>query len=243
MSYFKPVAISCTHYPLEWSRVVNQIRGWANRYPIAQDVSQPLEAKALFVFTVARRLTNAALWLYEKAERWEPVFLDATVLLFPMLELIGYARVDDVQVARGGRGGDISTVNIWAGLHWLRDPDWLPTVKDNKQKADTTLVSRWQIGHLVSLRHYLLHGSKNAKDNQGNPLPIDDIVNYELPGFIAKTAQPAMSAYWQHLRQDDGSAHWVQRLARSDIRPLRLQGSKLFEEGLVDPDIVSWLET
>lgn len=242
MSYFKPSRIPCAHYPKEWNRLVKQVQDWANRDRIAQNVSQPLEAKALYVFTVARRLTRAASWLYERVERWEPIFLDATVLLFPMLELIGYARVDDVEVGKQHRRGDVSTVNLWAGLHWLRDPDWLPVVNDNKQKADDTLVCRWQIGHLVSLRHYLLHGSKNARDKQGNPLPIDDIVNFELPGFIVENAQSAMSEYWRHLRQDDGSAHWVKRLARSDIRPLRLQGSEFFEEGLVDPDIVSWLE-
>ena len=109
-------------------------------------------------------------------------------------------------------------------------------MEDNLQKADTTLLYRWQIGHLVSLRHYLLHGSKNAK------VPIQDIINYELPGFIIEKAQPAMSDYWKQLRQDDGNQYWLERLARADIRPLQIQGSGLFEKGLVDPDIVDYLE-
>jgi len=242
MSYFQAASISCAHYPAEWSRVVSQIQAWGHTGGISRDVTQPLEAKALYVFTVARRLVRAAQWLFAEYRRWQPIFLDATVLLFPMIELIGYARLDDAGVKTHHRKEDVSTANLWAGLHWLRDPKWLPVVKDNRQKAETTLLGNWQIGHLVTLRHYLLHGSKNATDSRGNPLPIQDIVSYQLPELITAGAQAAMSAYWQQLRQDDGSAQWVSRLAGSDIRPLPIQGSAIFEEGLVDPDIVIWLE-
>jgi hypothetical protein len=247
MGYFKSTSFKCIHYPGEWSRVLMQIQGWGSSYPISGGVSQPLEAKALYVFTVARRLTRAAHWLDERANGWKPVFIEATVLLFPMLELIGYARLDDRQVSkhhptRKGIPADVSNVNLWAGLHWLRDPNWLPVVGDNRQKTDTTQLGRWQIGHLVSLRHYLLHGSKKAKDEKGKPIPIDDIINYELPGFIVERAQQTMPDYWEQLKQDSGSQGWLEHLARADIRPLKLQGSNFFEEGLVDPDIVDCLE-
>jgi hypothetical protein len=159
-----------------------------------------------------------------------------------MVELVGYARLDDRQVAKHHRTRDVSNVNLWAGLHWLREPNWLPVVKDNRQKADTTKLDRWQIGHLVSLRHYLLHGAKKAKDKAGNPIPIEDILNYELPGLIVEKSRRAMSYYWEQLIQDNGSHGWLERLARADIRPLKLQGSSCFEDGLVDPDIVACLE-
>jgi hypothetical protein len=242
MSYFKSTNFGCTHYRQEWSRVLNQIQGWGNSYSISKDISQPLEAKALYVFTMARRLTRAAHWLEEQANGWKQIFVEATILLFPMLELIGYARLDDRQVSKHYNRRDVGNVNLWAGLHWLRDHSWSPVVKDKRQKTDTTQLGKWQIGHLISLRHYLLHGSKKAKDRKGNPIPIDDIINYELPGFIVGRAQQKMPDYWKQLNQDDGSRGWLERLARADIRPLKLQGSNFYEEGLVDPDIVDYLE-
>jgi hypothetical protein len=242
MSYFKAIGFGCAHYPQEWSRVLSQIRGWSSSYSISKDISQPLEAKALYVFTMARRLTRAANWLNERVNGWKPVFLEATVLLFPMIELIGYSRVDDNEVRNVFNGrSDVSAVNLWAGLHWLLDPSWLPAVQNQNQRADSTLLSRWQIGHLVSLRHYLLHGSKQVS-YMGSPVPIDDIINYELPEYVVTRARETLSDYWQQLRQDDGSQGWVKRLAQADIRPLKLQGSNLFDEGLVDPDIVDCLE-
>ena len=242
MGYFESHGINCAHYTEEWSRVVNQINSWGFTEGISREVTDPLEAKALYVFTVARRLRRAAYSLYERYQRWQPIFLDATVLLFPMLELVGYSRVDDAEVSQHYSRPDVSNVNLWAGLHWLRDPEWLAIVQDNKQKEDNTLLHSWEIGHLVSLRHFLLHGSKNARDKYGDPLPIQDIVNYQLPGFLYESAMPALTTYWRQLCQDDGSSHWLIRLAGSDIRPLPIKGSTKFEEGLVDPDIVVWLE-
>jgi hypothetical protein len=191
---------------------------------------------------MARRLARAANWLKAQANGWKPVFLEATVLVFPMIELIGYSRVDDNEVRSAFNGkSDVSAVNLWAGLHWLLDPTRLPAVHDQNQRADSTPLFKWQIGHLVSLRHYLLHGSKQVS-YMGSPVPIDDIINYELPEYIVTRAQETLPYYWQQLRQDDGSQKWVERLAQADIRPLKLQGSNLYEEGLVDPEIVDCLE-
>jgi hypothetical protein len=161
-----------------------------------------------------------------------------------MLELVGHARLDDKEVAAAyskTKDSDVCNANLWAGLHWIRDAIWPPLVKDNKLKDDPTMIDRWQIGHLVSLRNFLLHGSKNAKDSKGRQLPIEDIINFEFPGFIIEKAQPAMRDYWKQLKQDDGSEDWLKRLAQADIRPLKIEGS-VFEKGLVDPDIVDGLE-
>ncbi|MBC8262569.1 MAG: hypothetical protein H8E47_00395 [Anaerolineales bacterium] len=246
MSYFKATSCQCAHYPHDWSRVLNQIKGWDSSYSISREISQPLEAKALYVCTMARRLTRAAHWLSERVNGWKPVFLEAAVLLFPMIELVGYARVDHNQVKsifdpKNKKKDDVSAVNLWAGLHWLRDPNWLPVVQRKNQRDDPTLLSKWQIGHLVSLRHYLLHGSKQVS-HKGGPVPIDDIISYELPEYVVTRVQETLPDYWRQLKEDDGSQRWVERLAQADIRPLKLQGSGFYEEGLVDPDIVDLLE-
>jgi hypothetical protein len=51
-----------------------------------------------------------------------------------------------------------------------------------------------------------------------------------------------MPKYWKQLKEDDGDQKWVERLARADIRPLKIQGSGVFEAGLIDPNIVDYLE-
>lgn len=241
MSYFKAIGFGCAHYPQEWSRVLSQIQGWSSSCSISKDISQPLEAKALYVFTMARRLTRAANWLNERINGWKPVFLEATVLLFPMIELIGYSRVDDNEVKNVFSKSPVSAVNLWAGLHWLLDPSQLPTVQNQNQRADSTLLSKWKIGELVSLRHYLLHGYKQVS-YMGSMVPIDDIINYELPEYVVTRAKEALPDYWRQIKQDNGGQSWVERLAQADIRPLKLQGSNLYEEGLVDSDIVDRLE-
>ena len=122
MGYFQS-SFQCAHYQKEWERVLRQIQGWSIRSSISGDISQPLEAKALYVFSIARRLTRAAYGLSQQANGWKPIFLEATVLLFPMIELVGYVRVNDndTKNASGNRQKrrDVSAVNLWAGLHWL----------------------------------------------------------------------------------------------------------------------------
>ncbi len=242
MSYFQSTAPKCTHYPQEWDEVLAQIKGWGDSCSFSTQVSQPLEAKALYMFTIARRLMRTAQSLVECKDDWKSVFIEGTILLFPMLELMGHARLDATQVRNqyGGKN-DVTSVDLWAGLHWIRDVNYVPQVNDNKQGTDTTALDRWQIGHLVSLRNFLLHGSKNARDNKGRQIPIEDVISFEFPGFIVEKAQPAMMNYWRQLKQDNGSQYWLQRLARADIRPLKIEGS-VFEKGLVDPDIVDCLE-
>ena len=243
MSYFQSTTLKCNHYT-EWDEVLDQIRGWGNSYSVSKEISQPLEAKALYMFTVARRLMRTAHSLVKPPDNWKPVFIEGTILLFPMLELVGHARLDATNV-RGQYGkNDVSTVDLWAGLHWIDNVDCVPQVNDKHQKTDPAQLGRWQIGHLVSLRHFLLHGSKNvvATDKASRPIPIEDIINFEFPGFIIEKAQPAMMNYWRQLKQDAGTQSWLQRLAQADIRPLKIEGSGVFEKGLVDPDIVDCLE-
>jgi len=191
---------------------------------------------------MARRLVRAANELAGAAgNNWKLVFVETTSLLFPMIELVGHARSDWGQVRTAYGRDDVLVANIWSGLHWLRDPEWLPQVTDNRLKYNRRRFNGIEIGHLTFLRNYFLHGSKNAKDRNGNPIPIADIMSHKLPKAIAERAEKAMRDYWGQLKQDDGTRGWVERLARADIQPLKIEGSRDFESGLIDPDIVDYL--
>ena len=96
-----------------------------------------------------------------------------------------------------------------------------------------------QVSDLFFLRNYYLHGLKEHSDPT---ITIADIINAELPYAITQQAETAMRAYWNQLLQDDGSHGWIERLVNADIHPFVIQGSELFEAGLVDPDIVDYLE-
>ena len=80
-------------------------------------------------------------------------------------------------------------------------------------------------------------------DRQGNRIPIEDIMSYELPPELASLAEMGMRAYWRQLREDDGTQEWLQRLAQADIRPLAIQGDRYFDRRLIEPGIVDYLES
>lgn len=249
MSFFRSTPIYCS-YEAQWKDVVAQIQGWYPDHmdyqsPLPRQVAHPLEAKALYVLTIARRLVRSAYRLAEQAKgNWKVVFVEATSLLFPMVELVGHARLNDSEVQKAYGKDDVSAANLWAGLWWLHKPMCLPHVKDNQLKYETErLAGKWQIGHLIALRNYYLHGTKEAKDRKGNAIPIADMMDFEQPRTMAELAQEAMRVYWEQLKQDDGTTKWVERLAHADIQPLIIQGSGIFEQGMVDPDIVDYLES
>jgi hypothetical protein len=243
---------SCHIYPKEWQKLFEYVRDeWPSSYAAGLgDLNHQIEVKALSVFTIARRLVRAAYRLAGRTRRtekgdWKPIFAEATSLLFPMIELVGHARLDDGQ-ARTAYGKQTneevpSVANLWAGLHWLHDSANLPQVKNDLLKYDTDKLDKWEIGHLISLRNYYLHGSKSAKNRKGKQIPISSIMSYEIPRVIAGRAQEALPKYWRQLKEDDGNQEWVERLARADIRPFQIQGSP-FEAGLIDRDIVDYLE-
>lgn len=242
MSYFKTTGIACNHHNNEWTRALRGVQNWTVTSTIPKGISDPLEAKALFIFTISRRLLRTAKSLENNPKGWKPVFLEATILLFPMIELIGHCRIDPSQVSHAYQGSaDVGAVNIWAGLYWLLDPTMAPTVNDKKQREDTNFLGKWQIGHLVSLRHYLLHGTKQVRYG-GQLIPTEDILSFQFPEFVIERSISNLPIYWKYLCHDEGNAVWVNRLASADVRPLIVQGSRLFESGLIDPDIVDCLE-
>jgi hypothetical protein len=242
MSCFRFTGVNCVHYPTEWSAVVTQIQSWPSapeyydyKHPLPRQISHHLEAKALYVFTMARRLVRAAYKLGGRTHRtekanWKLIFVEVTSLLFPMIELVGHARL--------GTGG--SNASLCVGVHWLHNPQRCH--QPRVTQADRTLVPallNLEVGHLVSLRNYYLHGSKNVSQK---PVAIADIMNYKLPQAMAQRAEEVIPIYWKQLKQDDGNQKWVERLALADIRPFEIQGSGVFEAGLVDPDVVDYLE-
>ena len=100
MGYFKSPRTHCEHYDSDWQDTVRHMKTWdPNILPL--DISSSLEAKALQVFTIVKYQVRAARFLFERVgEKWEPIFIEVTSLLFPMIELVGHARLDDGQVNR-----------------------------------------------------------------------------------------------------------------------------------------------
>jgi hypothetical protein len=80
---------------------------------------------------------------------------------------------------------------------------------------------------------------KNVNDPT---VSIADIINYELPNAITMESITNLIVYWEQIKTDDGTKGWVDRLANANIQPFVIQGSGIFEQGLVDPDILDWLE-
>ena len=238
MGYFK-FTQDCQHYESEWEAVVRQITGRPEYKPYQLGKKPPahhLEAKALYIFTVARRLICSVWRLYcANCCNWNLIFIETSTLLFPMIELIGEARKTP------------GTQELGAGIRWLQCPKNLPAKKDPIQdKSLVRPLAQYMNGKpaprvcdLYYLRNYYLHGAKNVTDRS---VPIADIVNAELPKAIAQQAEVAMREYWTILKQDDGTHEWVNRLAQADIRPFIIQGSGIFDAGLVDPNIVDYLE-
>lgn len=241
MPYFI-VTPDCQHHKPGWESVVLQIRNWppdwqAQLSPLAHHI----EAKALQIFTVARRYVRSVDRLAQaNNSRWQLIFVEATSLLFPIIELMGEARRDK----------SVASSALGAGIQWLRDPSYLsPAQTTNDVKIDTrrlaTLVPFMnrthgpQVSDLFFIRLYFLHGLKSHHDPN---VSIADLMNYELPRAIAIYSETAIREYWQQLKQDDGTHQWVSRLAQADIHPFPIQGSNYFEVGLIDPDIVEYLE-
>ena len=97
MGYFRSAGLRCVHYPSEWEAVVNQIKGWPSDFgyrdklgndylsPLPQQISHHLEAKALYVLSMTRRLVRASYGLFDRAGDWHLIFVEATSLLFPLV--------------------------------------------------------------------------------------------------------------------------------------------------------------
>jgi len=225
-----------TYYSIEWERLMEYLKGRSDFC----DIEHEIEAKALAVMSIARRLICSA-WAIGEGLGWKRTFVESSTLLFPMLELVGCARL-------GGGGFDEC---LYAGAEWLYEPNDVPTRggKDvfKKDKRIIESLARHMVDHetgpeikdLFYLRNYHLHGNKNSKDSS---IRIADLINYELPKAISLEANKSLKHYWNQLKLDKGKDGWIDCLAKADIQPFIIQGSNIFEYGLVDDDIMIWLE-
>jgi len=145
------------------------------------------------------------------------------MLLFPMIELIGQARLG----AQLGSDNDFGSE-----LDWLSDPNNLPQParKSDHLKADETrLISLGiymmtlregpRVREIFHIRNYFVHGLKNQRDTDFDIGAVKTSMNYELPMAITQQSRRALSIYWRQLTNPDvsQSREWVSRIAEADI--------------------------
>jgi len=222
-----------------WEAVLSeQIKNWPVPYKQKFDsVNHHLEVKALYVFTMARRLVRATFEIGgNDVENWKSVYVETYILLFPMIELIGKAVYPSQTHGSNGR--------LAAGLYWLNDPSTLPSFSNNsyEPRQDETRLNSLEIKcankptirDLVRIRNYLLHGIAGQTNESW-------AISYEHPYALAVKAESAMREYWQRLK-DPSPKDWVTRLAQADIQPFPILGSGDYEQCLVDFDILDYLQ-
>ncbi len=249
MAYFT-CPMACAHYVPEWTDLQNYIK---TDWPPEQaahlgDLQHHLEAKALCIISMATRLMIAATQL-SKPSGWKLIFIEATTLLFPMIELIGAARLGKAPVTSDWR-------SLACGIDWLLDPEFLTTKSRQPFPGeDTTRVSTLgphmnslpsgpTVQELYHLRNYLVHGLKSIRSPNFSIGSLQTSMNYELPRAIIAQAGVGLKIYWRQLSNSDGKENqdWINRLAEADIYPFCIKGSNLFEKGFIEPEIVYSLQ-
>ena len=236
----------CAHYQNEWQSLLRYIQTkW--RPDLSSRLGalgHQIEVKALYVFTLSRHLIERSESMAEGG-KWKPVFIEAMMLLFPMLEIVGEARL-------GGQVGH----RFSAGVDWLRDPLSFrtPGITPDQLKADNTRLATLgihmatmsqgpRVRELFHIRNYFTHGLKNQHDPDFDIGAVRTSMNYELPKAMVIQARKCLYAYWLQLTNTDTSSSklWIDRLATADIYPFGIMGSSIYEQGLVDPSIVEWI--
>lgn len=227
-----------------WKSVLTQIHSVRvfERYPGIRKMQNPIEAKALHIFTFASRfLRSVDLLVKHNNGNWHLMFVETSVLLYPIVEMIGLAVMDKAVDAMK------SSNRLAAGIYWLHDPTKLPSKVTGKDaKNDSSSLERVHrhmpadrgvstLSTLYYLRHYYLHGLGRSTD-----VEEEHLIDYALPQGMAGAIEDGLYTYWKELQTDDGRPDgWLNRLAQSDIHPFKISGSNDFEEGLIDPGIVN----
>ena len=248
MAYFAHPK-DCDHYPNQWQDLVDYIKkDWpAEEAAHLGDLAHHIEAKALYVFTMSRHLIEKAEMLGDTG--WQSVFVEASILLCPMLELVGEARLGH-QPNRG---------RLASGIDWLIHPFMFPqrsSGKGSSLSTDRTRVSSLgshmstlpsgpEARELFHLRNYYIHGLKSQADPDFDVGAVQTCMNYELPYALVQRSKAGLAIYWEQLKNTDGGfpQDWMTRLAEADIYPFGILGAPIYQKGLIDPDIVYWLES
>ena len=213
MSYFQQ-DLQCKPVHSEWSDLVEFIRHeWKPKHRnILNHLEFPIDVKALSVFSIARRLIMSAEELGEN--QWPKKFIGTMMILFPMIELVGHARVGPAS------GYDQTETNLGAGIEFLLDPETTPRPLSQKSlKTDYRRLDKLvqymdhhkegpRVSDLFFIRNYFLHGVKSHKDKNSS---MEDMMNFELPKAIVPRAEYCLKIYWKQLKQDDGKKGWVKR--------------------------------
>lgn len=245
MAYFT-YAPNSLRYPDEWENLLRYIKSeWPQKE--ASDLGElefHIEAKALYIITMSRHLMDGAENLAKNRD-WSRVFVEASMLLFPMLELVGQARLGYEQ-PRCSLGGGIDWLIDPEGFHGCRQENDMRTSNDRIHTLGrfmNTLPSGPKVKELFHMRNYLVHGLKNQHDANFDIGAVRTSMNWELPYAIIEQSKVAIAIYWRQLRNESGnySREWVTRLAEADIYPFGIMGSRFYEYGLIDPDIICWL--
>jgi hypothetical protein len=133
MSYFSRFEAS-RFYPAEWQNALDYVlnRWLPKDRRRLHNLEHHIEMKALYVFTLSRHLVERSERL-ATTDGWKPVFVEAMMLLFPMIEFNGQARL-------GTQLGSDS--DFGSGLDWLSAPNNLPQParKSDHLNADEPLV-------------------------------------------------------------------------------------------------------
>jgi hypothetical protein len=233
VSYFSH-HIDSARYSNEWQALLDYIKtDWPKESSEhLGDLAHHIEAKALYVYTMCRHLMLAANSLaYSRQLRpypvtanpatpdWRPIFVEAMMLLFPMIELVGEAR-------QGNAPDDGSWRRLGAGFDWLIDPSVLPgrssrgsndLGKDAARFASLgqhmpSLQTGPEVRELYHLRNYFLHGLKNiGQAAQSFDMgAVKTCMNFEMPNAILQVAGENLLVYWNQLRSSDpDSLDWV----------------------------------
>jgi hypothetical protein len=236
----------------EWNALYDYIKhSWkSDQAANLGGLSHHLEVKALYVFTISRHLLTEVEKLPQNGN-WKPIFIEASILLFPMLELVGEARM-------GGGIHDGSWRRLASGVDWLIDPN-ITTTRSNGTRTSfsndefninslgnymTTQSNGPKVRELYHLRNYLIHGLRNQDDRNYDLEAIKISLNYELPYAIVQQAKKCLFTYWNQLKNDKniGPINWIDRLSEAKIYPLGILGSVLYDKGIIDPDIIYWIE-
>lgn len=246
MAYFKYTGpFNSFKYESEWKKTLQQIGNSPIhlRFPSIQNVAHPIEVKALHIFTFACRFLNMVdVLVQSQGEKgWHTVFVETSVLLFPIIEIVGNA----IRAEKADK--------LASGLYWLHDPYKLPGNLKARDitKNDVQLRSIHKhlppeqdipfISNLYQLRNYYIHGVIRSSDPN---LPKEEnIISYILPKGMAGAIEDGLYSYWDNLINDNGNLGWVDRLASADIHPFIIQGSQGFaDDGLIDPYIIDRLQ-
>lgn len=238
----------CRWYPREWEALLHHIQGDASprQFRELSGVTHQIEVKALYVFTLFRHLIERAETMPLDGN-WKLVFVEAMMLLFPMLEVVGDARLG---ASPGSRLG--------SGIEWIMDPLRPPSsgVSERHLAANNSRIASMgkhmpslpsgpRVRELFHIRNYFIHGVKNQHDPDFDIGAVRTSMNFELPIALVAQAKVSLRHYWSQLTSHlpSSSRAWVGCLADADIYPFGIMGSPTYERGLVDPGILKWITT